>query len=331
MTRPRSTLIALDSTPYYHITSRCVRRAFLCGMDYSTGESYTHRRDWIVELLQQLESVFAINICAYAVMSNHYHLVLHIDVDTASRWSDNEVLERWQQLFSGHVLVQRFMRGDKMTEAERTEVALIADDYRNRLHSISWFMRILNEPIARQANAEDDCKGRFWEGRFKSQALLDEAAVVAAMAYVDLNPIRANMADTPEASDYTSVQQRIMQMETEDQTQQCKQNPIAQPRLLDLCESINLHSGTVPEIGLIDYLQLVEWTGRAIRNDKRGAIPQHLPPLLQRLGIQPEGFIALCQGKHRIHCTAIGGKARLQQLAEEIGLRWIRGVTLSPS
>ncbi|WP_133511163.1 hypothetical protein [Candidatus Thiosymbion oneisti] len=85
----------------------------------------------------------------------------------------------------------------------------MAEVYRARLHDLSWFMRTLNEHIARRANAEDGVKGRFWEGRFKSQALLDEKALPAAMAYVDLNPVRAGLAETPEASDYTSIQERI--------------------------------------------------------------------------------------------------------------------------
>jgi hypothetical protein len=140
----------------------------------------------------QLANLFAIDAAAYAVMSNHYHIVVRIDVERAAGWSLEEVLERWMSLFTGPVLVQRYLspEGAQMTEAQIEKVRELAEGYRERLTNLSWFMRILNENIAREANREDGVKGRFWEGRFKSQALLDEAALLSAMAYVDLNPIR---------------------------------------------------------------------------------------------------------------------------------------------
>jgi REP element-mobilizing transposase RayT len=153
--------------------------------------------------------VFAIDVCAYAVMSNHTHVVLHINKAKAEAWSMLDVLERWHSLHKGTLLTQKYLKGDELDEASLKAVAELAEVYRNRLYDISWFMRHLNESIARQANKEDGCTGRFWEGRFKSQALLDEAALIACMAYVDLNPIRAKIAKTPEQSTHTSIKHRV--------------------------------------------------------------------------------------------------------------------------
>ena len=209
MTQARRELVSLEATPYYHCISRCVRRAFLCGEDRVSGQSFEHRRQWIVERMKVLSQVFALDVCAYAVMSNHYHLVLRLRPERAQAWSDEEVLARWSELFSGPLLVRRFLSSERLGKAELQRVARFAATYRERLCDLSWFMRCLNESIARRANAEDRCKGRFWEGRFKTQALLDEAAVLSCMAYVDLNPIRAGLAQTPEGSDFTSIQERI--------------------------------------------------------------------------------------------------------------------------
>lgn len=211
MTRPRSELVSLSETPWYHVVSRCVRRAFLCGEDAHTGKNFDHRRGWIEARIRQLASVFAIDVAAYAVMSNHYHIVLKVDAQRARELSDEEALRRWTQLFSGPLLVQRYLDArETLGEAEVQRVRQWAEEYRSRLADLSWYMRVLNEGIARRANKEDQVKGRFWEGRFKSQALLDEQAVLSAMAYVDLNPIRAALAETPEESDYTSVQARLL-------------------------------------------------------------------------------------------------------------------------
>ncbi|MDY0164217.1 transposase [Desulfobotulus sp.] len=210
MTYPRSTLISLESTPWYHCVCRCVRRPFLCGKAKHSGIEFNHRRGWIAERIMELAAIFSIDVAAYSVMSNHYHIILRVDENRALSWSDHEVFTRWIQLFTGPDVVRRYLAqtGD-LTHSDQHQLAELAGLYRNRLYDISWFMRMLNESVARKANQEEGISGRFWEGRFKSQALLDEKAILAAMAYVDLNPVRAGMAATPEDSEYTSIKERL--------------------------------------------------------------------------------------------------------------------------
>ena len=161
MPKPRKSLIAVESTPYYHCVARCVRRAFLCGDDMQTGKNYEHRRGWLETKLLELPSVFAIDVAAYAIMSNHYHAVLHINVERAKTWSDLEVVERWHLLFNGTVLSQKYLKDGCLGETEMLIFQEIIDKWRARLQDISWFMRVLNESIAREANHEDNCAGRF--------------------------------------------------------------------------------------------------------------------------------------------------------------------------
>jgi REP element-mobilizing transposase RayT len=175
-------------------------------MDSYSGLNFEHRRGWVEDRLLFLASVLAIDICAYAVMRNHVHVVVHIDKKKALGWSIDEVVQRWHQIHNGTLLTQKYRFDEALTVGEQITFNETVEVYRERLYDISWLMRDLNEYIAREANKEDGCTGRFWEGRFKSQALLDEAAVLACMAYVDLNPIRAKMAKTPEESAHTSIQ-----------------------------------------------------------------------------------------------------------------------------
>jgi REP element-mobilizing transposase RayT len=282
MPQPRKALISLSDTPFYHCMSRCVRRAFLCGVDSYSGVNYEHRRDWLENKLHQTADAFAIKLCAYAVMNNHYHVVLNVRADIAASWGDFEVVERWHRLFSGTPLSQQFVFGAILSTGEKEQLSEDIALWRQRLTDISWFMRIVNESIARQANSEDKCTGRFWEGRFKSQALLDDKALLACMAYVDLNPIRAGIANTPESSDYTCVKRRI-------ESHKSKKQP-----LKTIEEFVGTHS---QEIGLPfalnDYLELVDWTGRCLRTDKRGSINNDLPPILERLAFDNKNWTTL--------------------------------------
>ncbi|CAG9001122.1 MAG: hypothetical protein CENE_03139 [Candidatus Celerinatantimonas neptuna] len=290
MPTPRRQQISLSDTLYYHCVSRCVRRAFLCGEDALTGKSFEHRRGWIEERLLFLANIFALDICAYAVMSNHVHVVLHINEAKAQNWSTLEVLHRWHQLHQGTRFTQQFEQGETLTPFALKLVESSAQIYRDRLMDISWFMRELNEPIARQANAEDNCTGRFWEGRFKSQALLDEAALAACMAYVDLNPVRAAISQTPETSDFTSVKKRVGT--AKQQKSQPKQlYPFVGDPRQDMPEGLPFK--------LTDYLALVELTARVVRGDKRGSIDLSLHPILQRLNLTSADWFDIATGCKR--------------------------------
>ncbi|MEJ2376546.1 MAG: hypothetical protein P8Y71_14390 [Pseudolabrys sp.] len=321
MPKPRKTLVSLEATPYYHCVSRCVRRAFLCGEDAHSGRSYEHRRQWIEERMLQLAAVFAVDVCAYAVMSNHYHVVLHVDQAQAEAWEDAEVVLRWRLLFTGHPLARRFVDGEVLSKAETRLLKTLIAEWRARLMDISWYMRCLNEAIARQANAEDGCTGRFWEGRFKSQALLDEKALAAALAYVDLNPIRAAMAKSPEKSDYTSIQQRIRHA-LSGQTEQTGQPKALMPFVGNPRE--DMPKGL--PFRLADYLELVDWTGRALREGKRGAIPNNVPPILERLSIEPRYWLFLATQFESRFKGLVGSAYKLKAACESLGYQRTPGL-----
>jgi hypothetical protein len=212
-------------------------------------------------------------------------------------------------------LVERYIRGQTASQAEADKAQAIIAQWRERLHDISWFMRALNEYLARRANQEDRCKGRFWEGRYKSQALLDEAGLLTCMAYVDLNPIRAGMARTPENSDFTSIQARIREFK----------RPISrQSKDLRRFRSHRADDNTIP-FYLTDYLELVDWTGRAVRPDKRGSIDDTYPPILERLNIDPDHWLRYMQPSGNVFHHAIGRVRKMQNYALSLGQLWLQG------
>ena len=316
MPKPRSQQISLSSTPYYHVCSSTVRKAFLCGIDKETGVSYEHRRSWIEKRIFQLSQVFAIDICAHAIMNNHLHLVLHVDSEQVKNWTTLEVITRWHKLFKGTILTCKFQREQPLTKFELKMVEETGLIYKQRLIDISWLMRALNEPIARQANKEDKCTGHFWEGRFKSQALLDEAALLACMAYVDLNPVRAGIAPTPEESSFTSIQLRIKAAIKG-----------GQPGvLLPFTGNEHQEKTTGISFNLKDYLILVDETGRVIREDKRGAMSAKTAEVLSRLQISDESWLKLTTNFEGMFTGAVGTAEHLCEFTENVGLKRTHGI-----
>ena len=323
MTRPRSQLICVSATSYYHCICRCVRQAFLCGEDELTGKDYSHRKGWVLERLALLAEVFTIEICAYAVMANHYHLVIRINQNKSLALTDAEVIARWSRLFVLPSLVERWRQGELMADAQKDVVRTLVALWRRRLADVSWYMRCLNEHIARRANIEDECKGRFWEGRFKSLAILDDPGLLASMVYVDLNPLRANQVSVPEESVDVSIHQRLAEIIAP--AQQTGDN---QPWLLPFADR-----GGQPDClpyTLKDYLLLIDWTGRVRRDDKRGSIAAEMPPILSRLGIDGRSFLSELAGKQLSRGTVIGLASAAATYARMTGRQSVRGSLLSP-
>jgi REP element-mobilizing transposase RayT len=330
-----------------HTVSRCVRRAFLCGEDPVTGGCYEHRRQWIRDRLEFLASVFGIDCLTYAIMSNHIHLVLRSRPDVVGTWSDEEVARRWLRLFP-----KRREKDGSPAEPTEAEIDFLVNqpdvlaERRRRLSDISWWMRCTTEHIARSANREDRCTGHFWEGRYKCQLLLDEASLLACAAYVDLNPVRAAMAETPEASCYTGAKDRVDDLQAREAAErQGKRHGIERNRPgrksgwlspveaaessdtvgPDVCGSGRRASrkGFLP-MSLPDYLELLDWTGRQVRTDKRGSIPEHLSPILTRIGLDAPQWCELVKDFGRTFKRVAGTAAHLSEEARRRGRRWLQ-------
>lgn len=206
---PRAEQFDPESVCIVHLVQRCVRRAYLAGVDAVTGRDFQHRRDWIRSRMERLASVFGLDVLTYAILSNHLHIVVRTRPDVTQTWSDYDIALRWLRIFPGRRI------DEQLAEPTTNDVQTLANNkeriqsIRIRLSDPSWFMKALCEPIARMANKQDEVTGHFWEGRFKAQAITDEAGLLACSMYVDLNPVRAAMAKSPEDSTHTSAYDRI--------------------------------------------------------------------------------------------------------------------------
>ncbi|MGO9921810.1 MAG: transposase [Isosphaeraceae bacterium] len=391
-TYARGQIIVEDMVGVYHCIARCVRRAFLCGIDSYTGQDYSHRKEWILDRLRELAGLFAIEVCGYSVMSNHLHLVLRNRPDIAEQWSADEIAWRWCRVFPP--------RDDATGEPREPDLAMLTAnserlaEVRKRLANLSWFMRCFCEKIARKANHEDGSRGRFWAGRFRSVALLDEAAILACSVYVDLNPIRAGIATTPEESSYTSGRDRIRGMldtssrlasndqespleagerpdgwlcertlqETASEPASTTAVGTASPRhesasqagpvataVADAVAGSQASADSSPISGVAvpvaaprrpharasdqgflpiqveHYVMLLDSTGRELRADKRGAIPDHLAPIMERLGLNRSNWVETVRGFGRLFKQAAGRSSSLVDAAARRSRRWFQG------
>jgi REP element-mobilizing transposase RayT len=327
----RAHLVDPAVTRWYHCLTRCVRRAFLL------GEGTIDRKAWIEHRLQNLAEIFAVSVAGFTILDNHLHLLVRLDPQVADTWSNEDVARRWGRLFPPRDKTRKPLPvSDDWLQAQASNAAWIAM-VRQRLQSLSWFMKCLKEPLARLANREDQTGGAFFEGRFKSVAILDDEALVATCVYIDLNPVAAGIAEVPEASAHTSIQQRVEHVREqgrvaglnaaqagrvagsqaagglEDGLWLC---PVEDRRRLD-----SAREGMLEGFTLGNYLVLADYTGRLFRQGK-AAISAELAGILDRLGSSAENWqtrLLQLAGGRLLGRYFAASRARLREVAKRLG------------
>jgi hypothetical protein len=351
-----------------HICSRSNRRCFLMGIDEYTGKNFDYRKDWIEARLKVMAANFGIDLLAFACMSNHIHLVLRSRPDVVETWTNTQIAERWWYLCPKRK-VKRIVDGKRIrVAAEPTEAELnaIRDDpdqlaiIRTRLSDISWWMRLLCQYIAMRANGEEGPGlGRFWQSRFKAVRLLDMESLLACAAYVDLNPIRAAIAETLEMSNHTSVQRRIQSMMTSQQpsnpsddgkviaesvvSKASNQAPATQDRRSDSFLSpifLDMNADPmdpIPSSGasrcsdkgifvmqVMEYISILDWLSRSVVAGKRGSTPVDAPPIFERLKIDSAMWLSMASDFGRSFKLAAGKPQTLEMARSKSGHRFYR-------
>ena len=302
-------------------------------------ETAPGRKDWIENRLRELNEIFAVSVGGFSLMDNHLHLLLRIDPEVASRWTDSEVVERWFKLFPPRGADRKPMKvSNEIVAARLANVAWVAET-RKRLSSLGWFMKCLKEPLARLANKQDECTGAFFEGRFKSIAILDEESLLSVCAYIDLNPVAAGVAPTPEESEHTSVKERVEHVKASGRTkdlQAAELGSIAAVRVSggleddlwlvpieDRREQGAMREGMRSGFSLGQYLMLVEYSGRMLR-DGKAAISSEVADIFTRLGSTPETWgirMAKLTGGRLLGRFLSASRDRLRQLASKLRVR----------
>ena len=344
MTVARSQLVDVEVTRYYHCVSRCVRRAFLC------GEGFEHRKQWIEDRMETLAECFAVSVCGFAILDNHLHVLLRLDPREADAWSADEVIRRWIIAYPPKTL-----RGEEI-EINQAWIDFHAKDerrvgvLRERLRNLGWFMKSLKEPLARLANKEDRCRGVFWESRYRSVAILDNEALLATCAYIDLNPVAAGLAAAPETSKHTSIRRRVKHVKEKGKLNELKaavQGSVTGSRVagnieqdLWLCPLEDRRLLGSPREGMLEgfslgsYLLLVDYTSRLCRRGK-ARVGREVASILDRLGTSAEVWwhrLRTLFGKKRLMGSYFAtDRDRLRQLARQRGVHHLDNLVPSPA
>ena len=293
MTMARSQLVNVDVTPWYHVISKTVRGAILL------AQGDTDRKQWIEQRLQFLSEVFGIAVAGFSILDNHFHALVRLEPERVQNWSDEEVVRRWAQLFPPRGKDRKPLKLTAAWIAQKQADPKYVARTRQRLGSLSWFMKCLKEPLARIANRSDSQTGAFWQSRFKSIAILDTEALLATCAYIDLNPLAAGLARLPEDSPHTSVKTRVDHCRSKgrlDDLQAARAGSL--PGLqasrsmesgLWLCPIEDRRrlgadrAGLLEGLSLGSYLLLVDSTSRLVRQGK-ARVSSAVASILDRLG-----------------------------------------------
>ena len=310
-----------------HAVSRTTRACRLLGKDPCSGKNYNHRKAWVEGLIERFAAYFAIDVLAYSILSNHHHQMLRSRPDVVQGWDETEVARRWLMICP----IRKDSEGNPCPPSDSELDTIrncpeIVSEIRRRLSDISWWMRLLNQRVAQKANREDDKKGRFFEDRFKGIPVIDEQSVLACAVYVDLNWIRACMAETVELSNYTSAQRRVQSLNAEKKArkQRGRSNQPRQKRAdfflapVDLAEATkapgpqaSVEGNRCSEKGFLsmnsaDYLELLDWSARHVAHGKKGKTPCNLPPILNRLGLPTTVWLELVANFDDLFTTMAG-------------------------
>jgi hypothetical protein len=336
MTIARSQLVDVSLSRWYHCVSRCVRRAGLLGVQIPNG---INRKVWIENRLRQLADIFAIAVGGFAVLDNHLHLLLRIDDQVAQEWSDEEVVRRWLKLYPPRGTNRKPLEvTDELVQAKLADSPWVSK-IRQRLSSLGWFHKCLKEPLARMVNQEEDCTGALFEGRYKSIAILDRESLLSAGVYIDLNETAAGLAATPEASEHTSIKERIDHVQGQGRIADLRtalQGSIAGSRaaagledalwLVPIEDRRGLDSnreGMLAGFTLGNYLMLVEHTGRLVREGK-ASISADLADIFERLGTSADVWqerLMKLQGGRLLGRFLSTSRKLLQTAANQLGVR----------